>query len=347
QRSKAWAVFMMDDTPNKDGLSHGGTGKSIFFYAVEQIKKMAYLDGKNAEVFNKDHSLEVVKHDTDFLYVDDTAHNFDFERLFSMVTGLMPINPKGKAAYNLTFDVSPKIALSSNFTPGKMQDSTLRRILFCGMSNYYHYNTSGEFKEIRQPPDDFGKDLFKDFDDREWNLFYNFAAHCCQLFLSYDMISAPMDNIMMRNLSNDMGLNFLAWAEIYFSDESGRLNILVPTAVALEDYQRDSNLTKMASNLFNHKLDLYCRFKGWKMNPKEVYGKSDRLTKYLAAPKFDMKTGKWTRLEGVKRTQTFFYLQTTDDTGAYVPVDPTNVFDPSADQDDLPTPTPGTEKPKF
>lgn len=346
QRSKAWAVFAMDDTPNKDGLSHGGTGKSIFFYAVEQLKKMAYLDGKNADIFNKDHALEVVKHDTDFLYVDDTAANFDFERLFSMVTGPMAINPKGKTIYNLPFEASPKISLSSNYTPGKISDSTMRRLLFLGMSNYYHFNTAGEFREVRQPVHDFEKELFKDFTDNEWNNFFNFSAQCCQLFLSHELIEAPMGNIMERNLANDMGMNFLGWAELYFSEESGRQDILVPTSIALNDFQREANQQKIATQTFNHKLDLFSRYKGWKLNPKEVYGKSDRLSRFLEDLKYDPRSAKWFK-PGGKKTQSMFYYQTKSDDGSFKLVDTVRVFDPTVDPADLPFPEPDTLPPNF
>src|SRR5690606_26049655 len=34
--SDPWIVMGMDDTPNKDGGSHGGSGKSIFFKRSEE-----------------------------------------------------------------------------------------------------------------------------------------------------------------------------------------------------------------------------------------------------------------------------------------------------------------------
>src|SRR5690606_31887547 len=253
--SDPWIVMGMDDTPNKDGGSHGGSGKSIFFKALAQLKSLIELDGKNAKLFEDNHVFEQVTKNTDIIYIDDAARNFPMERTFSMTTGSITVNPKGKTRITISNDDSPKMGMTTNFAPDDLSPSTLRRILFFGMSNYYHDNKLGEFKEKRQPRDDFGKELFKQYTAEEWNTTLNFMAQCCSLYLSFpEMIEAPMGNIMQRNLTNEMGLNFLAWAEVYFSSESGKLDCLVPSAVATKDYLTECGIKSITPQGFGNKL---------------------------------------------------------------------------------------------
>lgn len=340
--SDPWIVMGMDDTPNKDGGSHGGSGKSIFFKALAQLKSLIELDGKNAKLFEDNHVFEQVTKNTDIIYIDDAARNFPMERTFSMTTGSMTVNPKGKTRITISNDDSPKMGMTTNFAPDDLSPSTLRRILFFGMSNYYHDNKLGEFKEKRQPRDDFGKELFKQYTAEEWNTTLNFMAQCCSLYLSFpEMIEAPMGNIMQRNLTNEMGLNFLAWAEVYFSSESGKLDCLVPSAVATKDYLAECGIKSITPQGFGNKLRSYARLKGLSLNPEELLNKDGRIIKNYDVLAYDERGKKWIK-PGGKKTQQMFYFQTKG-----TPVDPEKVYDPTYDPTYLPVPVPGTPAPDF
>ncbi|MBP3944391.1 hypothetical protein J5U18_12655 [Sphingobacteriaceae bacterium WQ 2009] len=340
--SRPWIVMPMDDTPNKDGGSHGGTGKSIFFTGLYQIKNVLKLDGKNDKLFEDSHVFEQVNKNTDIIYIDDASRNFPMERTFSMTTGAITVNPKGKTRTTIEFNDSPKMGLTTNFAPDDLSPSTLRRILFIGMSNYYHVDKMGEFNENRQPKDDFGKELFNEFNAAEWNTTLNFMAQCCSLFLNYnDMIEAPMANIMQRNLTNNMGVNFLEWAETYFSEDSGRLDILVPAAIAQNDYLRDMGIKSITSQGFNNKMKLYALMKNYVLAPKEVLNPDGRVTRFSEAIEYDSRTKRWFKSGGSK-TQTMIYLQTKNN-----PVDRETIFDPTLIYEELPTPVAGTTAPNF
>ncbi|NQD71649.1 hypothetical protein HP439_13045 [Sphingobacterium shayense] len=340
--SDPWIVMAMDDTPNKDGGSHGGSGKSIFFKALAMIKTLIELDGKNAKLFDDNHVFEQVNKNTDIVYIDDAAKNFPMERTFSMTTGSITVNPKGKTRITISNDDSPKMGMTTNFAPDDLSPSTLRRILFIGMSNYYHDNKMGEFNEKRQPKDDFDKELFKQFTPEEWNLTLNFMAQCCSLYLSFPtMIEAPMGNIMERNLSNEMGMNFLAWAEVYFSAESQKLDRFVPTNVAIKDYLLETGIKTITPQGFGKKLKSYAMLKGMILDPTELQGKDGRIIKFSDIIVYEDRLRKWLK-PGGKRTQSMFYFQTKGSE-----INPELVFDPTIDLSDLPVPTPGTPSPNF
>lgn len=347
--SRSWSVVAMDDTPNEDGLPQGGTGKSIFFEAIKQVREQVFLNGKKDKLFDDSHVLEQITRKTDSLYIDDAAQGFDFEQLFSLVTGDMTVNPKGKTRVSLDKSESPKISISTNYTPGKMSGSLLRRILFLGMSNYFHNNKLGEFREERTPVSDLGKSLFSAFDDNDWNNFLNLLIQCSHLYLSTSQIEAPMKNIMERNILADIGLTFLEWAENYFNNDMGTIDIVIPVKIALEDFKNSANMNKYSAQLFNSKLRLFAQFKGWRYNPKDLLGKSKRFSRRFPAYELDNKLKTWSKsIDTV--AQDYFYLQTEKETGGWNEVNGAKVYDPTfktIPADGFPTPLPGTEKPNF
>src|SRR5690606_32829588 len=87
------------------------------------------------------------------------------------------------------------------------------------------------------PGDDFGKNLFMDFTEAEWNHFYNSMMHCLRFYLSVsDKIDPPMDNVSRRNLLADMGPDFEEWAAGYFSLQGDKVDRPVPRDEAKADF---------------------------------------------------------------------------------------------------------------
>ncbi|WP_149525667.1 primase-helicase family protein [Sphingobacterium hotanense] len=340
--SRPWIVYGMDDTPQKEQGSFGGTGKSIFFKGLRTIKNLLLFDGKNVKLFDDNHVFEQVTTNTDTMYIDDADRNFPMERVFSMTTGDITVNPKGKTRTTLPFSESPKLGITTNFAPDDLGPSLMRRILFFGTSNYYHVDRSGMFRENRQPVDDFGKELWAaQYTDDEWNLDLNFMAQCCQLYLSWPTwIEAPMKNIMDRAFTNSMGFAFLAWAEVFFTKESGRLDCFVPTQYALEDYKAEANIKTITSNGFNSKMKLFAQLKKMSLNPKEVQNNDGRVTKTWDVIRFDNREKKWIK-DDRKKTQAMIYLQSDRDAINDI------VHDPTISLADVMEPIPGTKSPGF
>ncbi len=343
--SRPWIVFGMDDTPQKDQGSFGGTGKTIFFKGIRVIKNLLLFDGKNAKLFEDNHVFEQVTTNTDVVYIDDASREFPMERTFSMTTGDITVNPKGKTRITIPFEESPKLGVSTNFSPDDLGPSTMRRILFFGTSNYYHVDKSGMFKENRQPIDEFGKEFWSaDYTTEEWNQDLNFMAQCCQLYLSWPTwIEAPMENIMDRSLSHNMGFQFLTWAEIFFSSGSNKLDCFVPLHYALEEYKSEAAIKHITSTGFNQKLKLFAQLKKWNLNPKTVQNNDGRVLKTWNELKYDGRNKEWVKSDR-KKTQSMFYLQSDDSMIS------DRIYDPNEavlSDEDFPTPEPGTEEPKF
>jgi len=264
--SKPWAVFAMDNKISEEGESHGGAGKSICFKAPKFFMKSIEFNGRNKKLTENPHIYENVTVHTDYILVDDADQYLNFEFFFKPLTGDLDVNPKGTRQYSIPFSDSPKFCITSNYTLRNIDPSTERRLLYVVFSDYYHYNSNSEYRQHRNPYDDFGKNLFDDFTDKEWELFLNFMAQCIKFYLNHSKIGPPMKNVELRNLKTIITDAFLNWAEIYFHEN--RLNINVKREDAFHDFQEKTNSKQWKVNRFTKSLKAWCRYQGYQYNPE-------------------------------------------------------------------------------
>lgn len=291
----------MESKITDEGESSGGSGKSIMMSYPKYFMKTEYLPGKNNKMTENKHLLENVTEHTDYIITDDAHEYLNFTFFFPMITGPWTINPKNTKSFTLDYSQSPKMGFSSNFPPRNNDPSTERRILYTVFSDYYHDITE-EFAEARTPRDNYGKNLFQDFTDEEWNSALNLGAQCIQLYLNYDKISPPMENVTQRQLKGLMGDAFLGWADVYFSEESGNINTSIVRTEAMDDFVRTQGIKGWSSKKFGAALKAWCKFYGHTFNPKDIANPKGRIienkdgkTQELihirtkgSAPKYDM-----------------------------------------------------------
>lgn len=278
-RSRPWAVFAMDNKLSDDGESHGGSGKSIAYNAIRFFMKSVSLPGRSPKLTENAHIYENVTTHTDFVLVDDANQYLKFDFFYSDLTGDMLVNPKHGKQYELSFEESPKFAFTSNFALRNTDPSTERRLLYTVFSDYYHHNKDDEYERDWNPELEFGKNLFQDFDQDEWNLFFNTMANALVMYLNHDKINPPMENVEKRNLVVQMSNPFKEWAEVYFSETSGNCDRLIPRCVAMEDYfnhnSRDRN--KWSTNKFTTAIKAFCKYHNYEYNPKSLMNKQGRI----------------------------------------------------------------------
>jgi len=295
--NRPWCVFAMDNKISDVGESHGGSGKSIALKSIRYFMKSVTLEGRNPKLTENTHIWGNVTPHTDYVLVDDANQYLKFDFFFSALTGEMTPNPKFGQQYEIPFEDVPKFAISSNFALRDNDPSTERRILYMVFSDYYHHNKDGEYRESRSPYDDFGKNLFFDFTQEEWNLFYNTMAHCLKTYLNFNKIDPPMENVSKRNLITVMTDAFKDWADVYFAKESGRLNTEVCRTEAIDDFLIASKMKNWSTQRFTKALKAWCRYYNYTFNPEDVVNEQGRLLKkidnitkehiYIRAPHVD------------------------------------------------------------
>lgn len=281
---KPWAVYAMDNKLADINESHGGSGKSVFQKAIQNVLLgNHYIPGRDSKKTQDDFIYHGVTEETDYLFVDDCNQYLDYGFFFPAITGDLEVNNKNGLRFVIPFDQVPKIAFSSNYPPNNLDPSLSRRLLYTVFSDYYHFNMDGEYKESRSVSDDFdGSTLFKDFTEMEWNNFYNFCAQAVQFYLQRPYkVDPPMDNVTMRNLLSEMGAEFKDWAEVFFAkkNETNHFKYLdtpVLKDMAFDDLKQKTGL-KFTATKFKKRLIAFCQFNEWIFNPKEMLTDGNRI----------------------------------------------------------------------
>ena len=106
------AIILNDEVISDN--PEGGTGKGLFVQGIQEIRKVAILDGKSFDD-KKSFPYQTVTQDTQTLVFDDVKKNFDFESKFSLVTEGLTLERKNKDAVKLTVEESPKLVISTNY----------------------------------------------------------------------------------------------------------------------------------------------------------------------------------------------------------------------------------------
>ncbi len=213
-QSNKKAIIANDEaiTPNPSG----GSGKSLFGEGLSRMKNLVIEDGKNFDVGNG-FKYQKVNIGTQILMFDDVKKNFEFERLFSVITEGIEIEVKFKTAIKLKSEDSPKVFITTNYTIAGKGNAFKRRKYDLEFSNYYN--------EFRQPIDDFGKDFFNGWDEKEFNTFDNYMLRCLQGYLKTGLTTYITKNILKRQLISDTNFSFVEWAVVNDSIVAGaRLN---------------------------------------------------------------------------------------------------------------------------
>ncbi len=247
-RSKALALWILENKLTGENESSGGSGKSMFSTATKMLKllNVTTLDGRNKKLTENSHLLDRVTSNCDMLFIDDAHRYFNFDSFYSMITGGMTVNLKGDKSFEIDYEDSPILAVSSNFPMQNDDKSTMRRLLTVVFSDYYHFNNGdGTYNESRSIADDFGKDIFgHDYTDTEYNADLNFCVDCLQFYLTMlkhnIVLQAPMENVHKRMNIAKMGDLFAEWAEVYFAAESGHLDTLVEKQTAWVNFLRET-----------------------------------------------------------------------------------------------------------
>jgi len=194
------AVILNDEVISDN--PEGGTGKGLFMNALSQMKKLVVIDGK-AFAFEKSFPYQTVSADTQVLCFDDVMKNFDFERLFSVVTEGLTLEKKNKDAIKIPFNKSPKIAITTNYAIKGTGNSFARRKWEVELHQFYTKNYT--------PLDEFGKHFFADWNDEDWCLFDNYMLSCLQGYLNTGLVKSSFVNLKVRQLSAETSHDFIEW----------------------------------------------------------------------------------------------------------------------------------------
>ena len=225
------AVVCVDGVESEVGKSEGGTGKSLFTHQFTYSLDTVGINGKKRDLESDPFIYDSVTPSTRLIYFDDCRIGLDFEHFFSQITKKdLEINVKNQRKF---FIDTPRFIFNTNHAFRRDSHSFRRRQYIISFSDY--------FNEHRTPMDEFGRQFFHDWQHKDWNLYYNFIAHCIRTYLKFGLkYEAPDGDVMKRNLRQRMGENFLEWAMDYWNPnkfgEETKINHKVDKKEAYEDF---------------------------------------------------------------------------------------------------------------
>ncbi|MDR0681745.1 MAG: hypothetical protein LBG15_07860 [Dysgonamonadaceae bacterium] len=305
--NRSWCVFAMDNKEGStDDENNGGTGKSFCFKTPRLFMKSVTLSGRNPKLITENrHAFENVTEHTKYILIDDSDKYTPFNFFFDVITGDITVNPKNTRSYTIPFEKAPKFCMTSNYTLRNIDPSVARRVLYSVFSDYYHEKTEdNDYLETRTIYDDFGKSIFREnYTEEEWNADINFLVDCCRFYLSVIKdgikLQPPMGNVTVRNLRSIMGDDFLNWAEIYFSKDSGNCDRLILRSVIYENFISVTGVRNWKANRFSKCMKAFCQYERYIicLNPPKLCNSKDRIIK---------------RVAGEESPKEFYYIQTRE-----------------------------------
>lgn len=259
--SQMKAVICMDGVETEIGKSQGGTGKSLFSKQFKHMVPTFVINGKKLDPRNPDnHLFDGVDERTGVVVINDVRVNFDFENFFGDITEGVEVNPKGEKKFTVD---PPKFIVSTNHAINGNDTSHSRRQFLLSFSDYYNNH--------RTPFNDFGQQLFYDWDYDQWNLYYNFIAACIQNYLKHGLkYTIPMEAIERRKLRQQMGESFLEWAEDIFDSKSPYKNHALDKRFLIEDFleKYPKERRYCDSRKFKARIKTFCIYSKTVFNPQ-------------------------------------------------------------------------------
>ena len=255
-------VISMDGKMSEVGQSNGRSGKSLLGVFIGKLVPQVYIAGKQKNLTEDPFLMEGVNEKTKSVFIDDPRANIDIEFFYPHLTGQFTVRGLGQAKFNLPDDQKPKFYVPTNHGINDSGGSLRDRVFLLAFSDFYN--------ETHKPIHDFGMNFFIEWKDEQeqWNLTYNLAATCLQLYLKYGLVNAPLRRLELRNLRQKMGEPYLEWADTYFSNVNSLNQRLVKQEV-IDDFLFKVPTAKRfyTANGFKTKLKAYCEYRGYSFNP--------------------------------------------------------------------------------
>jgi len=246
------AIILNDQEINDD--PNGGSGKSLMLTALTYFKKLVQIDGKTFDPNQSQFVYQRVDVDTQILAFDDVKKNFNFEQLFSLVSGGITVNKKNKDEIFIPFDRSPKIIITTNYVingSGGSHDRRRHEVEF------YQY-----FSSKRSPIEEYGRLLFDSWNEQDWISFDNYMIKITQTFLNEGLTQTISINANIKRFIQQTSKDFYDWIE----EGNIKKNVRVYTTETVQSYISDTKTKDLKNRTFLSWINKYCELNGYELN---------------------------------------------------------------------------------
>jgi hypothetical protein len=241
-----------NDENIEDGLPNGGSGKSLLIEAIGFFKKVVTIDGKQFDPNKTSFAYQRVSLDTQLLVFDDVKRNFNFEKLFSLITQGITVNRKNKDEIYIPFEQSPKVAITTNYVVAGAGSSNNRRRHEIELHQY--------FNEFNTPYDVFGHYFFDDWNKDQWANFDNYMIECLKKYLLLGLTKAESINAANKRLIQATSKDFYD----FVNDDRICAEVQYYTNDIVQEFSQEFNFKSLTNQRFITWVKFYANFKGWK-----------------------------------------------------------------------------------
>ncbi len=169
------AIILSDEGANDLGRN-GGRGKTILTKAVGYVQSTMLKGGSEFDPSYTHNFADLDKSKRVYI-IDDVIAAFKYDNLYTNIVGDINCERKGTVAQSIPFKQAPKFVITTNWAVRySAEDTSTNR-------RFIEYKFTDFFNLERTPRTVFGRTLFDDWDDEEWNRFYSFVFYCVGLYL--------------------------------------------------------------------------------------------------------------------------------------------------------------------
>jgi len=169
-------AIVLSDAGANDRTRNGGRGKSLFTKAVAHVRNVMLKGGAEFDPNYLFNFADLTKA-YDVFIIDDVPAGFNYNSLYTQISGGINCQLKGKPAQNIPFKESPKFVITTNWSYRVEENSTSTE------RRFFEFQFTDFFNIENTPEKIFNQILFDDWTTDEWNRFYNFSFGCVASYL--------------------------------------------------------------------------------------------------------------------------------------------------------------------
>lgn len=210
---RAYSLILGEDTAD-DG-SGGGTGKGLLIKCLAQLRSICTIPGKTWKP-DKDFAYQLYKMGDDIMVIEDTTKNFHYDLIYNIITEGLTVEKKNKDALTIPYELSPKIAITTNYNIDNDTEHADRRQIRLLLAKYYT-------KQLTPEKDLGGMFFGPSWSTMDWMLFYNLLFTCIQVYLDAGIIEfGNTDNMRAKSIKLKATEEFYNFIAAYAKDNIGK-----------------------------------------------------------------------------------------------------------------------------
>lgn len=160
-------------------IGNEASGKSLLGCILQQLLPTVYFNAAVMDNCVPVMALNRVGAETRLVIMDDVVPIFNFELLFTYITGSWPVY-NGHNYDDLSVTLSPKLYITKKTEFAGCGSSFSSRQWYLHFSDYYNNQ--------HKPVDDFGHLFVTEWDCEQWLLTYQLMNDCIRLYMDYSCV---------------------------------------------------------------------------------------------------------------------------------------------------------------